>query len=277
MLDAAEFLTVVGPTGEFVDLRIDPIERDRAVYDAVNLRASGDPPTHTVEPGKTAHLRVPLFNRGWARYPLLAAGRYAVTFDYQPEWADTSWTEAGFGHVRAAPVTIEICEPAPELLREADRPMQLRVSPRSDELVAELVNTWDRPVWVNLNIGSELSVQSRLEWKIDLGDHYDAEPIVIEPAVTQPIARADRIRRIEPAESLAAGRVALSDLHERVRSGLITSAGPFEVRARYVHVAQLDALREHIQAREPGAQVPTHIFTGAIASEPWKWEVRSEK
>jgi hypothetical protein len=145
MLDAADFLIVTGPRGRQLELRVDPIEQDPAVYLAVQSRAGDDPPTQEIAAGRADELTIPLFNRGWARFPMLRPGTYTIRFAYQPEWKDQQWTEVQFGRVQSEPVTIEITTAAPEPVRPRGEDLTLHLKTTGEMIEAEIRNVWDRP------------------------------------------------------------------------------------------------------------------------------------
>ncbi len=268
MLDAADFLIVTGPDGQPVDLRIEPIDRDRAVYQVVDVRARATPPSHLVEPGQTACLRVPLFNRGWARYPMLSAGTYTIAFAHQPQWRDESWTKEGFGLVRADPVSVEVLQGAPEAVRRSARPLVLRLRRAGEMLIAELQSTWDRTQWINLNLGSELAVQARLEWRLLPMADSQAELLVLGLDATPPVFRLDRTRALGPGEALTIARADVATIHRWAREAGVDEPGTVELSVRYLHIATPQRLREYLRARNNKGKVPADIFTGSVSSEP---------
>ena len=79
MLDVAEWLSVRGPDGLPVELRVDEISADPDVLAEVQARLNGAP-NGVLPPGERITVAVRMFNRGWARFPLLNRGRYTAVF-----------------------------------------------------------------------------------------------------------------------------------------------------------------------------------------------------
>ena len=274
MMDAGDFLTVTGPDGRPIDLRIEPIDRARAVYEAVNLRAWHAPPSHLVEPGATGRLRIPLFNRGWARYPMLSAGRYTIAFSCQPEWKDASWTEDGLGLVRAAPVTVEVHQDAPEVLRRSDKPLAIHLGRTGETLVVQVQSTWDFPQWINLNLGNEITTHGRLGWQLLPSGDDGGEPVWLRPGGALPPVRLDLIRRLEPGATLTLDRVPAATIRQRARQAGLDKPGTFELSACYAHIAKPARIREQLEARDEKGDVPGHLFSGTVTSEPIEFQLR---
>src|SRR3990172_5050624 len=70
MLDAAEWLKVRSPDGRELELRVDDIAGEPAVFAAVQSRLAGGP-GGVLAPGEKITVRARAFNRGGARVPLL--------------------------------------------------------------------------------------------------------------------------------------------------------------------------------------------------------------
>lgn len=267
MMDAADFLVVKGPDGEPLDIRVDPIEREPAIYEAVNQRAGDDPPVHPVPAGRSDQLQITAFNRGWARYPMLAAGRYQIAFAYQPKWKDKSWVEDAFGLVVSDPVTVEITDSAPETLRKADTALSLKLKEEGESLIAEMENTWDRRVSVNLNLGGEHETHARLEWRVtrQSGDSEE-EPIRWEPEPTDAAFQAKLIRQLKPGERLVIGRAPADVLRKRAREA--AADGEWEVAVRYVNLPSPPQLRERLADKNLSVEITSDLFAGSVTSEP---------
>jgi len=280
MLDAADFLTVTGPDRQPLELRVDPIDQDPSVNQAVHDRAGDNPPSHVVPAGQTAHLPLPLFNRGWARYPMLAAGTYTIAFAYQPQWREPAWTQQGFGRVESKPITVQVTRPAPLALRQASRPLQLDLAAQGDTLVAELVSTWDRDLWVNLNIGGPSATHARLVWQPVPTEPLEVDQFELESDATDPAFRPGRLGRLPPGQRLLLARTAPAALRQRLRT--VTTIGhplpPLVLRYSYLPSAAWPDLRPLLQSKAPSANLPAQIFTGTVTSEPLRLaEVSSDK
>jgi hypothetical protein len=272
MMDAGDFLVVTGPDAKQIDLRVEPIERDERVYEAVNLRARGVPPSHPMPAGASDRLVIPAFNRGWARYPMLRAGRYTIAFSYQPQWNDPSWTKDGFGRVQSEPVTVEVTEAAPEAIRTAQGPLRLNLKRDGESLAAEVESTWDHELWINLNIGDDLRTHARIDWLLrakgggEKKGGEDREPIRWIPASTGDAFSLDRVRRLRPGERLVIGRAPVAALREQL-SKEVNPPVHVEVSARYVCVATGPDIREVTANKGRAVKAPTHLYSGTLTSE----------
>jgi hypothetical protein len=268
MMDAADFLVVTGPDGRRVELRVEPIDRDPDVFRAVDVRARGTPPSHLVPAGQAARLEIPLFNRGWARYPLLAAGRYTLSFEYQPQWKDASWTKDGFGCVRGRPITIEVTNSAPAVVRNGGIALKLSVRPAGSMLQAVLESTWDLPLWINTNLGGVPKTHARLDWQVIQTNRDNAEPTVVESVAGSPTFDAAKVVELRPGES-----VVLSTLPaEEVRRALGRASGDrhlgakdFSIQVHYSWLSNPTELRDVLSERGHAADVPTQMFSGAVS------------
>lgn len=267
MMDVADFLIVTGPDGQEVELRVDPIERDSAVYEAVHRRAGDNPPSHAVPAGTSDQVTVTRFNRGWARYPLLQRGVYAIELRYQPQWQDEAWTRQGFGLVVSNRVEVEVLDAAPELIREAGRPLKLVLTQQGPSLEAELVSTWDRDLWVNVNIGPQRETHARLEWQ-PMGPALEQpEPFEMESDATDPVFQADRLRRLAPGERLALMHAPAEGVLRRAQPGRQSDPAAVSATLRYTHLATPETLRAALRADRRHEGIPAELFTGSVSSE----------
>lgn len=268
MLDVADCLTVIGPDGQGVELRFEPLDGDPAVYAAVTSRAGRNPPSHLLAPGGEVTLQVKQFNRGWARYPLLAAGRYRIGFAYQPEWKDASWTAEGLGRVRAEPVTLEVLQAAPESIRHASRPLELTLNRRGEYIEGTVVSTWDRAIWLNLGFGPDPGRYAKLQWRFKPAGSDEARTWEPEPDAHPTSAAADRIKRLDPGATTPIARIAVTDVYPRVGSAPAGRLKTCEVTLRYTNLVSPAGIREELRAKAPAGDVPSTVFTGALLSDP---------
>ena len=268
VLDAADFLEVTGPQGVPVDLRIDPIHTNPAVFAAVEVRAGNNPPSHIIPAGQADHLAIAMFNRGWARFPMLRAGPYRVRFVYQPRWKDRTWVEQGLGRVVSEPVTVEVTEGAPEVVRQSSRPLRLRVTCHKDLLVAELQNTWDRDQWVNLNIGGTLPTHAKLEWQPILSDEQSGEAMLLDTDATSPQFEMNRVKRIGPAETAVVRRTPAARIIKLLGGPTDPEHGQTRAVLRYSYFQSSKDLRRHLFAIGQSSDIPIQLFTGSVTSNP---------
>jgi len=276
LLDVADFLVVTDAEGNVVELRIDPIEQDAAVLTAVQSRAGDDPPTQVVPAGRSSELVVPLFNRGWARYPLLAEGTYSVQFVYQPDWKDPQWTQDGFGLVQSRPVEIQITTSAPTSVRDGHGIATAIRASEDGRIQATLENQWDRPQWVSLNWGSNPKLYPTLIWRwIPL---RDGEAEELEFPRDPPSARFDekRVRHLQPGESVQIGEIAAQKLRERIALSTPQEAKAFVISASYQQLGWPDDWRAELRTRGKLTDTPPVFFIGTVESEPISIEESEE-
>ncbi len=260
MMDVADFLVVSGPDGESVDLRVEPIDQDPAVYREVDVRAKRTGPLQEVAPGGAARLELPLFNRGWARFPLLKAGRYSIKLEYQPEWKDPSWTREGFGRVRSLPVSVEIKPAAVPEIAGSRAALAIQVRPAGEWWEAILCSRWDIPLWVNLNVNGPKNTHARLEWRLR---NEDGEALKLAAPEGKPVFQAERLIRLEPGENRVIDRFKAAEI-EKHRSEI---KGHAEVNVRYVNLIGRVSLHDELSRLGHAAKVPPRLFTGVISSE----------
>lgn len=260
MLDVADFLTVQGPTGETVTLRVDPIEWNSQVDRAVRVRAGDQPPSQQIPPGRDAVLRIRAFNRGWARYPLFKAGTYRISFAYQPEWKDATWIADGFGRVSSSPATVEIMSAAPSPIQQASRPLEMTLAREGDELLARLVCHWDRRVGVNLNFGPQLDRHARFSWRWVVPDAEQATDWAPEPAAG-PMS-LDRVHVLEPMAAHILARVSIRTLQGAAPG----KARNMNVAARYLNLTTRDRIAEALPEAADLSRLPPNVFTGVVLS-----------
>jgi hypothetical protein len=267
MLDAADWLMVTGPDGQPLDLRIDSIDGAVDIRQAVDLRAGKKPPSHTVEPGSHAQLRIPEFNRGWSRYPMLAAGTYTIRFEYQPQWEDESWTEAGFGRVTSEPVKIEITRSAPDDIRSAERPLHLRLKRQGDQIVAEMYNTWDRPLCLNLNFGPDNSRHAQLVWDVAIDGQSDTRRWQPEPDPSAATFKLDRLKTAAPGQTLEIARAPIAELTRSADGTEPLKADHCRLTLRYMQLPSPLQMRELYEKQVKPGDIPSELFSGVVASE----------
>ncbi len=155
MLDAAEWLSVRGPDGSPVELRVDEISGAPEVLAQVQARLNGGP-SGVVLPGERVKVVAHLFNRGWARFPLLDRGRFTAVLDYIPQWQDEALAEARVGRVRSNTAEVTVTRAAPETVSRSGVEPEITIVREGRSLVARLTNGSDLPAHVNTNFGDSL-------------------------------------------------------------------------------------------------------------------------
>ncbi|MCH8967089.1 MAG: hypothetical protein IID43_05385 [Planctomycetes bacterium] len=212
MLDVAEYLTVLGPDGQPIDLHVDDINEDPKVFAAVEARIDGGPVSQ-VAPGAHEVLRVREFNRGWARYRLLRPGAYKIQLVYDPQWDDEEFRNAGVGRVTSNVLELVVESGAPDIVCEATQPARLRLTRSGDQAVVTLVNLQDVPVYVNLNLGADAAPPfAQLRWYVACADVEESASPIVHQAVGPLGFSHDRIKEVPPGGSIEVGRIAVAEL-----------------------------------------------------------------
>jgi hypothetical protein len=214
MLDLAEWLTVRGPDGDDVQLRVDDIAADPAIEQVVAERVDGGPAS-TIAPGGQAVVVLKNFNRGWARYPLLDAGTYTLVFDYVPAWEDAALAKEQAGRVRAEPVSIEVYRAAPPAVSRHGEEVSVRLVRSGDALVAELTNRFDQPLLLNKNFGP-VPPFAQGRWICEIGSDLIAVPASGGPARSWADFDKSLLVEVAPGASEELDRRLLPTLRQRI-------------------------------------------------------------
>jgi hypothetical protein len=213
MLDIGDWIHLQSPQGKSIDLRVDEISLDPEVVRVVQERLNGGP-TGRVAPGQRFTLTARDFNRGWARYPLLEAGEYTVTFEYVPDWRDAKLADAGIGRVVSSPATLTVVEAAPATVSRNGIEADCRIAQEGDSVVAYIVNRTDHVAIVNKNFGNSLPFASG-DWVFESGVTATEVPVAPDSHKTWKAFRAENLVEVPPGESLAVARIGLKTLRER--------------------------------------------------------------
>lgn len=275
MIDLADYLRVVSPDGRQVDLKVDDILVDPQVAGAVEWRVEGGPLSE-LPPDREMVLRLSDFNRGWARYPLLARGIHKIVFTYEPQWDDEEFRRAGVGRVQSNALEVEVIESGPPIVRRRLRPAVFTIERAGDELVARLTNSDDLPIWVNTNWGSNQPPFAHLVWMVSVETSPQEERI--EPEGRAPSVEAfsrQRLVEIAPGASLELGRVAIARLLETATVRALPAGGSYGVRAVLVNQCDLSWQRRQEPAllgnprapQELQTPLPRRMIAGRFASE----------
>jgi len=153
MLDVGEWLRVTSPADRPVGLRVDDINLDPNITEVVHVRLS-EGPLGTLAPGERTTIVVHDFNRGWARMPLLDAGRYVAQFDYMPRWDDEVLVDAQVGRVLSNEAVVTVTKAAPDTVSRRGIEAGVMIERDGKDVVAKLINRTDLPMRVNLNFGA---------------------------------------------------------------------------------------------------------------------------
>ena len=209
LLDAADFLRVVGPGDKAVDPVVDDLRGEPSLESALDTRAYAEPAS-LLAPHSEFILNVPDFNRGFARYRMLRKGTYRVQFAYVPEWDDHKMREDGIGKVVSNALTLTVTQPAPDLILNARREIRVRLARAGREIVVRLTNTHDRPMGVNSNLGNRgLANYAHLEWqwRTPAGVVRAEQPIIDPPPLD-----TEKLVKLKPGQSIELFRTDLNRL-----------------------------------------------------------------
>jgi hypothetical protein len=241
------------------------------MQEMVQKRIADSPPRHLLPPGRSETLYVDMLNRAWARFPMLVRDEYQIRFQYQPQWENEDWIESNLGRISSNMVSVKVTEPAPELIQQAHVCLKLEVERINERLHAILINTWDVPVWLNLNFGMDLTTRARLVWLVQpagAGDEggvsWDA---TIDAGVEHGQLAADRLIELQPGQRIV--------LHEEPLTAILRKSDLSEeklaegicVACRYVQLATLEQLSSMpaLAARCQG--IRRLLYVGTVQSE----------
>ncbi len=209
LLDAADFLRVVGPGDEVVDPVVDDLRGEPSLEAALDTRVYAEPAS-LLAPHSEFILNLPDFNRGFARYRMLRKGTYRIQFTYVPEWDDPKMREAGLGKVLGNTLKLTVTQPAPDLILNARREIRVELERVGQEFVVRLTNTHDRQMGVNLNLGGRgLADYAHLQWQwqTPAGIVRAEQPIIDPPALD-----TDKLVTLKPRQSMELFRTDLNRL-----------------------------------------------------------------
>jgi hypothetical protein len=261
LLDLADWLRIVGPAGEVVDLRVDDFTGSVDVQAAVDMRLAGGP-VSVIDPGQDATLIIGGLNRGWARYPLLDSGAYSLRFDYAPDWNDEVLNARRVGRVVSDTLAVQVRTPAPDTISRRGAEASLAIERSGDMMTASLVNRSDLPVWVNKNFGPTPPF-AQARWVISAGEARHALPV---PAPVNPALadfHADRLIELPPGESLELAGIRIESLHQAVAGQRRRRTG----EAPAVHFSYSNVCDRRWQGR-PGADLSNTTGVPPILQNP---------
>ncbi len=212
MLDLADWLKVRGPDGKEIELRVDDIAGEPAVFAVVQSRLAGGP-GGAIPPGVQVTVTARAFNRGWARYPLLEGGEYTIVLDYVPDWSDEVLATARAGRVVSPPTTLTVRDPAPPAVSRAGVQAELTVEREANHVTARLVNRTDQPLLINTNFGSAPPFAEG-RWVYEKGQSPRDLPDQAKPGVSWHDFRPELLVEVGPGESVELARLAVADLRK---------------------------------------------------------------
>ncbi len=209
LLDAADFLSVVGPDDKAADPVVDDLRGEPSLEAALDTRVYAEPAS-LLPPHSEFILNLPDFNRGFARYRMLRKGTYRLQFAYVPEWDDHKMREDGIGKVVSNALSLTVTQPAPDLILNARREIRVGLERVGREFVIRLTNTHDRPMGVNLNLGNRgLADYAHLEWR-----WQTAAGVVRaeQPIIDAPPLDTEKLVKLKPGQTIELFRTDLNRL-----------------------------------------------------------------
>jgi len=276
MLDIADFLEVVGPSEQPVDLKVDDVNQDERLRAALDVRAD-DPPVGRLDPAQSIEYAVGQFNRGWARYPLLNQGDYRLRLVYQPEWNEDELNRAGVGRVESNSVNITVTKAAPESVRTSHAPARLVLERDGDRISARLQNLDDLPIHVNTLVATQSAPPAaRLQWFAVTSSERTEVNINPEAPKGDAFTRA-KIVAAEPGEMLELGNLSVAQLAPADEHETPGTANPvIQLQARYINVTGIEWQRRNTaeqigNPRAPDAlrtMLPFRMLVTTLESEP---------
>ncbi|MEK7755841.1 MAG: hypothetical protein AAB385_01365, partial [Planctomycetota bacterium] len=237
MLDLAEWLKVRAPDGRELDLRVDDIGGEPAVFAVVQSRLAGGP-GGVLAPGEQITVTARAFNRGWARFPLLDRGEYTVMLDYVPDWTDEVLAAARVGRVLSTPATVTIRDGAPPTISRAGIQTDLIVEPAFGGafLIARLVNRTDQPVLINTNFGGAAPFADG-RWVYELDQTRRDIPILPKPGASWHDFKPELLVEVGPGESVELARTSVRDLRKSlINAGADLSGDRWSVHFTYANL-----------------------------------------
>jgi len=212
MLDVAEWLKVRAPDGRELELRVDDIAGEAAVFAAVQSRLAGGP-GGVLTPGERVSVTARAFNRGWARFPLLDHGEYTVMLDYVPDWTDKALAAARAGRVVSTPATLTVRDGAPPTVSRAGVQADLVVERDADVLVARLVNRTDQPLLINVNFGGSPPFADG-RWVYELDQVRREVPLLPKPGASWHDFKPEGLVEVGGGEFIELARIPVNELRK---------------------------------------------------------------
>jgi hypothetical protein len=234
-LDVGDLLRVSGPDGRPVELRVDDFLAAADVLAEVESRLDAGP-TSVIGPGREATLIVKAFNRGWARYPLLDKGAYSFVLDYTPNWNDAVLNEQRVGYVVSNELVVEVSRAAPAAVSRVgiEAGLSLRIS--DHDLVAELVNRADQPIWINRNFGPTPPFAWG-RWVVEVAQLQQEIPTPAPVSPTWGDFQSAQLVEVRPGAVVEVARIEVKTLRAEVKQELKDAARrTWKVHFRYSNV-----------------------------------------
>lgn len=210
MLDVADWLLVRNEDGKPVELRIDDILADTKIAHAVDRRVKGEPISYLAA-GASYTLHLTGFNRGWARYPFLEAGRYTVQFDYAPAWEDEWLRTRKVGRVTSNLAGFVVTESAPPTVDRGRIEAELTLAIDGQNFVAMLTNRTDRIAVINRNLGA-IDPFAKVQWIHACGQQQHVLRADAKANKTWKDFRGENLVSVEPGDAIPVASINIEAL-----------------------------------------------------------------
>lgn len=247
MLDIAELLQVRGSDGKEIHLTVDDIAADPQVVDAVGRRLNGAP-SALLGPGETVTILGRAFNRGWARYPMLDAGRYTILMEYVPSWDDDVLAAQRVGRVVSNQVHLTVTSAAPETVSRHGVEASLSVEQDGRFVAAILTNRSDLPVTVNRNFGRALPFADG-RWVCESGDLRREMRLVPDPGASWHDFDPALLSQVKAGKSIELARISIGEL----RGALADARATIDDGRWTVHFSYMNLCNRRWQVRQGSA------------------------
>ena len=273
MLDAADWLQVIGPDGQSVELVVDDITDDSGVHHAV-LAMTQEARTDQLAPGQRVRILLHGFNRGWARYPLLDRGMYKVTFDYTPTWDDEVLARERAGRVASNPAIVTVVTTAPVAVSRRQIEAELFLTREGDTLLAEWINRRDVAVFVNKNFGPGVPFATG-QWVYELRDRAHSVPVGPLSGVLWADFDEKALVEVASGERITLTRITVQELLESLReTGAVLTGDSWTIHFGYMNLvdrawqgrADQDLLRASSTPEILRRPLPRRVFTSRQTS-----------
>ncbi len=260
MLDVADWLKIRAPDGRGLELRVDDLAADASVLEAVYARAAGAV-GGVIPPGEKVTVELRDINRGWARYPLLNDGHYAVMLDFIPNWTDDVLLQAQAGRVVSNTAVLAITDSAPPTITRGGGPSaEIVVEADGDSFVARFLNRTDKAILINANFGSAPPFADG-RWTLETnGERRDIA--VAGKSATWKDFDASRLLEVDAGEFTDLARIPLRDVQKAIAADAARSAAPWTIGFSYSNLCD-----RAWQAR-PDAQLLGNQNAPPILREP---------
>lgn len=278
MIDASDWLVVKNERGREIDLHVDEISDDKAVWQVIQDRLRGGPSCE-VAPGERRSVVLSAFNRGWARYPLLESGRYTIQFQYVPEWLDPVLAEDKVGEVASNVLTLEVLHSAPAGVTTNGAPAEVSVRREAGDLIATLTNRHDHDIVINTNYGVSAPF-AEINWVYERDGRRTLIPAMATPGRQWSEFDAKRFVLVESGGSIDLVRRPVGDVVDAFKqAGENLSGGEGSISVSYFNLCDRQwQLREQASLEKDAdtpevlrSPLPRQVVAARLTSGSLRW------